>query len=427
MSREGRRESAPLLEPEAPAEPTGRRVTRFTWLLLLLLGAIGLLAGSIGFLPSRPEDPAFRHPGFVPEAPPVVEATGRLAQVYERIRPATLRIESRCANPLLRDRPIDVGSGFYLSADGKVMTAYHVVRRRSLELASGCPLYYVAIDSDLEEHRLELVGFDAYRDLALLQAKVDEPVPFLELAGELPQLGDDVLAVGNSRGEFLADRSGEVTRLGVNAERPDFASDTIELTAALAPGDSGGPVVDEEGRVVGVVSYISFTPSILSSQSDLPFDRLLGSNAAPRFASYAVPTLEGSPTVEGLLAGEKRDIPVIGFEVAFEYDPRERDGPSLGRKPGVVVGSVDGDGPAARAGLRSIEELPLRDEAGRLTGRRLRADVIVAVDGHRTPTFERLLEVVRARSVGEKVILTVQRGSTTTELGLRLDAYRQVF
>ena len=411
---------------EIPAAPA--RVRRLTWLLLLLLAGIAVLAGTtFGFLPTEPEPSPYHARGVVPEAPPVVEATGRLAEVYQLARPATLRIESRCGIPLLRDMPVDVGSGFFVSADGHVLTAYHVVRRQSLALRNRCPLHYVGVDAHDREYRLELVGFDAYRDLALLRANVEEPVPYLELSERLPPVGTRVLAIGNSRGDFLEDRTGEVTRLGVNASRPDFASETMELTAALAPGDSGGPVIDEEGKVLGVVSFISFAPSVLSSESDSPLFRLLTPGSSLEFASYAVPTLAGSETVNDLLAGEQRDIPVIGFEVAFEYDPRDREAPSLGRRPGVVVGRVQRDGPGGRAGLRSLEELILRDESGVPSGRRLRADVIVAVDGKATPTFDRLLEVVRERSVGDEVTLTVQRGYSTTSMVLKLGGYRQVF
>ena len=65
------------------------------------------------------------------------------------------------------------------------------------------------------------------------------------------------MAVGNSRGEFLAARAGRVTRLGVQAGRADFASGTIELTNSLAPGDSGGPVyadLDGQRVIIGLVS-----------------------------------------------------------------------------------------------------------------------------------------------------------------------------
>lgn len=405
-----------------------RRVRRVTWLLLLLLAAVGILAGStISFLPQDPAGATFRHPGAMPEAPPVVEASGRLAEVYEETVPASLRIESRCANPLLRDRPIDVGSGFFVSPDGAVLTAYHVVRRQALPAGMRCRLHYVAIDSTGREYRLELTGFDAFLDLASMQASVGEPVPYLELATELPPVGAEVLAIGNSRGEFLADRSGTVTRLGVSADRADFAPDTIELTAALAPGDSGGPVISQNGQVLGVVSYISFAPSVLTAEGDTRFEGLFDSTVPPDFASYAVPTLATAETVTSVLAGKQRDVPVIGFEVAFEYDPRAREAPSLGLRPGVVVGRVAGDGPGATAGLRSLRERTVRDGEGNPLATLLTADVIVAVDGKATPTFRRLLEVVRERSVGEEVVLTVQRGPTTTELGLRLAAHRQTF
>ncbi|MEX2534688.1 MAG: S1C family serine protease [Trueperaceae bacterium] len=413
------------LSGERPDRPPVRRAT---WLLLLLLAALGLLAGTFRpFMPPDSEPHVLRQHPSIPEAPPAIAATGRLAEVYRETRPAALRIESRCANPLFRAAPIDVGSGFFVSPEGRVLTAYHVVRRQTLSTSSRCALHYVAIDSDGREYQLELGGFDAYLDLAMMQARVSRPVPYLELSHDLPSVGTDVLAIGNSRGELLADRTGTVTRLGVRADRPDFATGTIELTAALAPGDSGGPVIGEDGRVLGVVSYISFEPSFLDAEGDLPLAGIFGANSTPDFASYAVPTPAASETVIQVLAGEMRDVPVIGFEVAFEYDPRVRDAPGLGRRPGVVVGRVQPNGPGEQAGLRSLREQTLVDVSGQALSTQVMADVIVAVDGRPTSTFERLLELVRAGSVGDEVTLTVQRGNETTQVGLQLAGYRQIF
>ena len=138
------------------------------------------------------------------------------------------------------------------------------------------------------------MGFDAYFDLALLKAEVPSSVPFIPLATNKVSVRDGVVAIGNSRGDFLAARAGEVSRIGVDRPRARFADDTIELTAALAPGDSGGPVLNKNGEAVGVVSFISFDPDNLASDTYVaPF--LLGRTQG--FASYAIPVTLDSELV----------------------------------------------------------------------------------------------------------------------------------
>ena len=363
--------------------------------------------------------------------PPVVEATGRLEEVYQGARPATLRLEARIQG--WRDYSVlGVGTGFFVSEEGLLLTAYHVVEAQRSQWLGSRRIYYVGVSPGGEEYRLELVGFDAYLDLALLQAEVDGPVPYIPFAMGPTRPGGEIVAIGNSRGEFLEDRSGRVTRLGVGSPSARLADGVIELTASLIQGDSGGPVLNIDGEVVGVVSYISFNPQSMSSEGPeliLPF--LRGLTLPQGFASYAVPVFEGSETVAALLAGESRDIPVIGFSWAnFDYDPATNSSLDLGRRPGTVIGVVAAAGPAARAGLRSLESRPVvvnREGGSVRTSVVSAADVIVAVDGEPTPTFNSLVEVLRRKEVGQLVELTVQRGPETFKVDLVLGARRQVF
>ena len=360
--------------------------------------------------------------------PPVVEATGQLEEVYQGARPATLRLEARVLSRMPGRSVAGVGTGFFVSEEGLLLTAYHVVEARWL---GGRRMHYFGVAPGGEEYRLELVGFDAYLDLALLQAEVDGPVPYIPFASGPTRPGREIVAIGNSRGEFLEDRSGRVTRLGVGSPNALLADGVIELTASLIQGDSGGPVLNTDGEVVGVVSYISFNPQDMSAEGPEFVPPLLRGLTLPRrFASYAVPVFEGSEVVAALLAGESRDIPVIGFTRAnFDYDPATNSSLDLGRRPGTVIGDVAAAGPAARAGLRSLESrlVVVNREGGSVRTSVVSADVIVAVDGEPTPTFNSLVEVLRRKEVGQLVELTVQRGPETFKVDLVLGARRQVF
>ena len=163
-------------------------------------------------------------------------------------------------------------------------------------------------------------------------------------------------------------------------------------------------------------------------RSDVPLPPFLMGLALPRqFAAYAVPVAQGSDLVVALSAGAERDVPVLGFtwQQGFDYDPATSE-VDLGPRPGPIVGSVAPGGPAARAGLRSYEVRPVVDADGNRIGVP-QADVIVAIDGERTPTFADLLAVVRGKAIGQVVEVTVQRGGATFRLSMELGARRSVF
>ena len=421
---EAQRRDTDALHIASPVPPPDRRPERrgvrgVTVGLLALLALVSVLVPRLAGPTAAPELQRVQAGPPEPIAP-----EGALAEAYQLALPASLRIEARCVGSF-RGGPLGVGSGFYISSKGEVMTAYHVVEG---DAVSVCPrVAYVGIEADGDEVDLELVGFDAYFDLAIMRAEVAGEVPYLPLASRAPRPGTEVVAIGNSRGDVLAPRAGRVTRLGVQARRADFADGTIELTAALAPGDSGGPVLTSSGEAVGVVSYISFTPGSMQSDQYVP-PFLRGLSLPSEFASYAVPVSVTSDLVASVRAGEQRDVPVIGFSwrPGFDYEPGQ-DGRAFGLRPGPVVVSVAPGGPAERAGLRSYAERPVYGDDGELVGIDRQADVIVAVDGEPTPTFYALLETVRRKEIGEVVQLTVQRGRTTVRLELELGAKRDVF
>jgi len=385
----------------------------YTWLLVFLLSLTAVLGSQL-----RRGEPQIMH---VADGPPPVEApAGALLEAYEMARAATVRIEGRCGSG--RGMTTGVGSGFFVSEDGLLLTAYHVVDSSN----SPCSVRYVAINDTEEEFALSLVGFDAYMDVAALRADVDRLVPALRLSDSVPNPGSEVVAIGNSRGDFLAARAGHVTRVGVRAGRADFASGTIELTNSLAPGDSGGPIINARGQAVAVVSYISFNPSAMSSQGWVP-PYLRGIVLPSAFASYAVPVINDSELVTGIIAGAMRDVPVIGFswQQGFDYDPGSSQ-VYLGAKPGTIVYEVASGGPAALAGLRSFSQSRVARADGTVVIETT-ADVIVAIDGEQTANFSDLLAVVREKSIGQTVTLTVQRGNATIEIELTLGAKRAVF
>ncbi|HEX7023114.1 MAG TPA: S1C family serine protease, partial [Trueperaceae bacterium] len=258
------------------------RSSRLVLLLVLLL--VALLTYFTAPAPQAAPPDALHSWLSYQDVPEPTPPTGELAEAYALARPASLRIE--VSSDLGRRSVVTgIGSGFFISPDGLVLTAYHVVEN---------PGKLTAVGPGGDRYPLVLVGFDAYRDLAVLQANVPAEVPYLRLASAAPRAGSEVVAIGNSRGDFLQPRSGVVLALGVDAPYANFASNTIELTAALFPGDSGGPVVNEWGEAVGVVSYISFYPEGLADGAAQFIPPLLRALAPSRhYASFAVPVRAG--------------------------------------------------------------------------------------------------------------------------------------
>lgn len=309
-----------------------------------------------------------------------------------------------------------------MTEDGILLTAHHVVSAAS---EGSCRAKLVAVTTDRLEFDVHVIGFDAYMDLAALQADVTTLVPYIPLATRLPSPGTGVVAIGNSRNDFMGARSGRVTRLGVRAGRADFADDTIELTNSLAPGDSGGPVVNARGEAVGVVSYISFNPSAMSSQGFVP-PFLQGLAINRDFAGYAILLTRTSELVEGCSPAASVTCPSSGS--------RGRRGSITIRAPAPTTWAPGPDpssarsprGPAAKAGLRSLSQESVVAADGTVSVTPV-ADVIVAVDGTPTPTFADLLAVVRGKNIGDVVTLTVQRGNATFRVELTLGARTSVF
>lgn len=399
-----------------------RQTRSLTWLLL----AFVVLVATATVLLRHPDASLVRERGPLLEhvqagPPPIVEPTGRLEEAFELARTATVKIEARCAGREWGP-PLGIGTGFFVSSDGMLLTAYHVVD--PTDMRQICTVAYTAVTHDESRYVLELVGFDAYMDIAALRAAVDRSVDFLPLAQAPATVGDQIVAVGNSRNQFLAARAGMVTRLGVRPGRSDFADETIELTASLAPGDSGGPVINARAEVIGVVSYISFNPTAMSSETYIP--PYLRGVALPRnFASYAVPVVQGGTLAAAVLEGLQRDVPVLGFSWELDYDPKSSD-VYLGVRPGPIVLNVTEGSPADIAGLRSLRQVQenLPNGTARIV---VLADVITAVDGVATPTFSDLLAAIRSKDIGQRVEITVQRGNATLRLEIVLGAKREVF
>lgn len=260
-----------------------------------------------------------------------------------------------------------LGSGFLIDGDGHVLTNYHVI--------SGAASVFVTL-MDGREVEAAVLDADQIVDLALLRVESPDgglpPALGMGDSGSL-RIGETTVAFGNPFGNLIADPRPTVTKGVVSALGRDFApdrrnlrvyQDMIQTDAAINPGNSGGPLVDAEGRVVGVNTFI------------------LSRGGSSAGIGFAIPINRARAFVSEIVDhGRIRPL-------AIDFGVMRADRP--GRAPGALVNYLAEGGPAEAAGL----------ELG---------DIIVRVDGRPVGGREDVLLLLASRTVGDTVRLDVVR------------------
>lgn len=217
-----------------------------------------------------------------------------------------------------------LGSGFIVSPDGEIVTNNHVV--------DGATEIKVTLDNG-KEYKAKLIGRDAKADLAVLKIDAGKPLPTVSW-GDSDKLraGDPVLAIGNPFGIGTTVTSGIVSARGRDLHNGPY-DDFIQVDAPINHGNSGGPLVDAEGRVVGINTAI-YSP-----------------NGGSVGVGFAIPSDQAEPVVAKLAKGGSIEHGYIGVEIQpLDADTAEAVG--LADASGALVAKVIGDSPAARAGVK---------------------------------------------------------------------------
>lgn len=320
----------------------------------------------------------------VPDGIPVGGDTNGLSvqEVVHRASPAVVLVSSTTLTGG------GLGSGFLVNTDGRIITNAHVVKGAKKTTVTFS-------DGTMESARI--LGVDESTDIAVLDVartpKGVTPVPL----GRSDKLvvGQDVVAIGNPYGFERTVTTGIVSALKRVITSPNgfTIQNAIQTDAAINQGNSGGPLFDRDGRVIGMNSQIA-------SQN--------GGNVG---IGFAIPINTILPIADSIARAGVAEHAWIGI-TGRELTPGLAAKMALGDRRGVLVTDTDTRGPARDAGVRSAAVATAKVPSG--------ADLIVAVNGRSITDMADVSEAVASRRVGDEVTITVLRDGQTTTLRLTL-------
>jgi S1-C subfamily serine protease len=315
-------------------------------------------------------------------------------EIYERTAPGVVQINSSNVSGVSLPAGRALGSGFVVDKAGHIVTNYHVIRGAD-EIRVGF--------SNRDSLEAELVGSDQSTDLAVLRVDASAtaltPLPLGD--SDKVHVGDPVVAIGNPFGLDRTVTAGIVSALQRLITAPNqFTIDhVIQTDAPINHGNSGGPLLNDRGQVIGVNTQIET-------------GGVAGGNVG---IGFAVPSNTVKDVVAQILRTGRVDHAYLGIfgqavtsEVADTYN--------LPVDEGVLVSEVaDGSG-AERAGLEGGEtEVVVAGQTYTLGG-----DIIVALGGTPIASVEELRDAIAEHEPGEKVRLTVLRGDKRTSVTVTL-------
>jgi S1-C subfamily serine protease len=324
-----------------------------------------------------------------------------IARIYRDAAPGVVQVTSNVVaeDPFFgQQRGQSLGSGFVLDTRGHIVTNFHVI--------DGADEVFVNFSSD-DRMRAEVVGADPSTDLALLEVDAEQRAltPITLGNSDSVEVGDEVLAIGNPFGLARTATAGIVSALHREIQAPSgFTIDkVIQTDAQINQGNSGGPLLDADGRVIGVNTQIATA----GSEGNVGI-------------GFAVPVNTVREVVSALIEDGRVDHPYLGVTMQTINETLAE----TFRLPvdrGVLIAEVRPGSPASDAGLRGGNTPVVVGGESYVLG----GDVVTHVDGNAVETADEVQEIVAAKEPGETLDVEVQRGQDSTtvkvELGRRPD------
>jgi S1-C subfamily serine protease len=315
--------------------------------------------------------------------------------IYKQAGPAVANIVTRTLEYDVFMDPVPVqgaGSGFVIDPRGYVLTNYHVVQ--------GAQAISVTL-GDRSHYDAKMVGADERNDIALVKIDPkDRKLPVLTMGdSDRLQVGQKVLAIGNPFGFQSTLTTGVVSALGrtVQTSQTTFIDGAIQTDAAINQGNSGGPLLDSHGDVIGINSAI-FTPS--------------GTTAG---IGFAIPINTARIIAQDLITEGRVHRAYMGVEARVLTAP-VAEALNLRVDQGLLIERVTPGGPAERAGLRGGNQAAILGMRRILIG----GDVLVSIDGRPITSQLDLNLAMNRKRPGDKVKVEFYRGGKKMETEVTL-------
>jgi S1-C subfamily serine protease len=316
-------------------------------------------------------------------------------RVYRQASPAVANILTKATEYDFFMDPVPVegaGSGFVIDEKGYILTNFHVVQEaQSIEVVLG----------DQTRYPGKFVGADQRNDVALV--KIEAKGKHL---GALPlgdsstlQVGQKVLAIGNPFGFQSTLTTGVVSALGrtVQTSQTTFIDEAIQTDAAINRGNSGGPLINSRGEVIGINSAI-YTPS--------------GTTAG---IGFAIPVNTAKRIAQDLITDGRVHLAYLGVQ-ALPIGGYLAEALELSVQEGLLVEVAAKGSPAAAAGVHGGDRVV---QAG-MQRIAIGGDVITAVDDHKVASIMDLNLILNRKRPGDTVTLTLYRAGKKMEIPVKL-------
>ena len=283
-------------------------------------------------------------------------------EIYQQVLPSVVSVVTHMSS----GQGYGAGSGVIMREDGYILTNYHVIE--------GGDAVKIMLLSDGATYDAQLVGYDESLDIAVLKIDAEGLTAAQFGDSDLLEIGDAAYAIGNPMGYLYGTMTdGIISALHVEVDVDGKSMNLIQTSAALNSGNSGGALINEQGQVVGI------TVAKISGKEDEALVEGLG---------LAIPISDARPFINYILETGETCQPAIGITCSAA---------AMDGTAGVMVQSVEPDGPAREAGLQKL-------------------DLIVAGNGKAVDSIYSLKRLINETGVGGVISLTVLREGERLEV-----------
>ncbi|MFO1523495.1 MAG: trypsin-like peptidase domain-containing protein [Kiritimatiellia bacterium] len=299
-----------------------------------------------------------------------------MADTVEKVLPSVVVIRTEATRVYLDQwrarfyqavQPLGQGSGVLISAEGFILTNGHVIQ--------GAETIEVALD-DGRIFPATLVGVNPQTDIAVIKITPEKDKPFKPIQpgdSEKIRVGEFVMAIGSPYSLTSTVTNGIISQKGRTSDMLPVV-DFLQTSAPINPGNSGGPLVDLEGRLIGINTFIKTAPG---EQGNIGI-------------GFAVPSRTALRIADLLIKGEDAQLGWVGIEMQDLYPE------------GVGVMNVVAGSPAEKAGLRP-------------------RDILVGIDGRRIANSSGVRSYVSLKQAGDRINLKAVRGGKEADLAIDIE------